>query len=355
MSPKYDINLDRYLKEYQANPRSRVFAPLAEAYRKSGLVDEAIEICKEGLEYHPNFISGMVALSRCYFDKGQYTAAIKELEKVVSEVPDNFLAQKLLAESYSLMGDTQNSLKSYKMVLFLNPKDEDAKKIVSGMESSPSTRPSEATVAKILGENTKPKDEAIQEDHFPPLPPLIKDRPPTFELKKEVVNNLLNELDLGFEERPANKVFNVVGEEEQEKILTDIGTSTMGELLERQGHKHKALEVYKKIYNQTLDEKVKEKIQILEASLGIKEYNQTTPQEQEEELPDYESYNATEEIKEPEPQIIVYKAEPVLEQEQKKDEQWISPTQNNTQEQRLKMLQELLNGFQEYKRTATGK
>ena len=51
MSPKYDPNLEKYLKEYQENPRSRVFAPLAEAYRKSGLIDEAIDICREGLEY----------------------------------------------------------------------------------------------------------------------------------------------------------------------------------------------------------------------------------------------------------------------------------------------------------------
>ena len=195
MAPKYDVSLDRYLKEYQANPRSRVFAPLAEAYRKSGLVDEAIDICKEGLEYHPNFISGIVALSRCYFDKGQYTATIKELEKVVSEAPDNFLAQKLLAESYSLVGDAQNALKAYKMVLFLNPRDEDAKKMVLDMESTPPTKPSEETIARILGEEKKTKKE--EDDFFPPLPPLLQKTHPSFDLKKEVVNNLLNEYELG--------------------------------------------------------------------------------------------------------------------------------------------------------------
>ena len=51
-----------YLKKYQEDPTSRVFAPLAEAYRKAGLIDEAIEIAREGLRVHPNFVGGRVAL-----------------------------------------------------------------------------------------------------------------------------------------------------------------------------------------------------------------------------------------------------------------------------------------------------
>jgi tetratricopeptide (TPR) repeat protein len=344
MGQKYDADLDRYLKEYQSNPRSRIFAPLAEAYRKSGLVDEAIDICKEGLEYHPNFVSGMVALARCYFDKAQYTAAIKELEKVVSDVPDNFLAQKLLAESYSLIGDAQNALKSYKMVLFLNPRDEEVKSIVAGMESN-SNRPSSDTVAEILGTNlVKEKQEEIE------LPPLITNDIPKFDLRNELVDDLVNNSELGFEERPASQAFNVIGEEEQEKVLTDIGTSTMGELLEKQGHKEKALEVYKRIYEKTMDPTIKEKIKLLETSLGIKGFNDETSQK--EELPNDIYFDAVSEPddqaeeKEISPNIIVYGPEPI--EENKKDEAWISASQDT----RLKMLQDLLDGFQRYKKSS---
>ncbi|HOW16626.1 MAG TPA: tetratricopeptide repeat protein, partial [bacterium] len=302
-----------------------------------GLVDEAIDICKEGLEYHPNFVSGMVALARCYFDKGQYTAAIKELEKVVSDVPDNFLAQRLLAESYSLIGDAQNALKSYKMVLFLNPRDEEVKSIVAGMESN-SNRPSSDTVAEILGTNTaKEKQEEIE---LPP--PLITNDIPKFDLRNEIVDDLVNNSELGFEERPASQAFNVIGEEEQEKVLTDIGTSTMGELLEKQGHKEKALEVYKRIYERTMDPTIKEKIKLLETSLGIKGF---------EELPNDVYFDAVSEPndqaeeKEISPNIIVYGPEPL--EEKKQDEAWLS-----SKNDRLKMLQELLDGFQRYKKSS---
>ena len=60
-----------YLRRYQEDPRSRVFAPLAEAYRKAGLLDEAIEIARDGVRVHPHFVGGKVALARALFDKGQ--------------------------------------------------------------------------------------------------------------------------------------------------------------------------------------------------------------------------------------------------------------------------------------------
>src|SRR3954468_18642982 len=88
-----------YLKKFQEDPTSRVFAPLAEAYRKAGLVDEAIEIAREGLRIHPTFIGGRVALARCLFDKAAYSEVISELTPVVRDVPDNLVAQRLLAES----------------------------------------------------------------------------------------------------------------------------------------------------------------------------------------------------------------------------------------------------------------
>lgn len=267
MIPKYDAYLEKYLKEYQENPRSRVFAPLAEAYRKSGLIDEAIEICKEGLEYHPSFLSGMVALARCYFDKGLYTATIKELEKVVSEVPDNYLAQKLLAESYVLVGDKNNALKSYKMVLFMNPRDEEAKIAVSEIEKIDQ---------RIIDEELNQAIETeilMDEEDIPPVPLAT---PPSFQTDVDfkVIDEVANNADYEFEEKHISKAFNANKDDDSpDMILTDISTMTMGELLESQGLKDKALEVYKKIFEQNPDQAIiKQRIENLEKELGISKY-----------------------------------------------------------------------------------
>jgi tetratricopeptide (TPR) repeat protein len=124
-----------YLKKYQADPKSRVFAPLAEAYRKAGLFDEAIEICRDGIRYHPNFIGGRVALGRALFDKGDYESTVKELAPVVMEVPDNLVAQKLLAESCLILGRLAEALVAYKVLLFFMPKDQEIIKLVQELES----------------------------------------------------------------------------------------------------------------------------------------------------------------------------------------------------------------------------
>jgi tetratricopeptide (TPR) repeat protein len=124
-----------YLKQYQADPRSRVFAPLAEAYRKAGLLDEAIEICRDGIRHHPNFIGGKVALARALFDKGDFENTAKELGPVVLDAPDNLIAQKLLAESYLILGRLTESLAAYKVLLFFMPNDEEIAKLVHELEA----------------------------------------------------------------------------------------------------------------------------------------------------------------------------------------------------------------------------
>jgi tetratricopeptide (TPR) repeat protein len=124
-----------YLKRYQEDPTSRVFAPLAEAYRKAGLLDEAIEIARDGVRIHPHFIGGKVALARSLFDKGQFVEVVKELETVILDAPDNLVAQKLLAESYLILGRIAQSLNAYKTLLFFIPQDQEIAKIVQEIET----------------------------------------------------------------------------------------------------------------------------------------------------------------------------------------------------------------------------
>ncbi len=124
-----------YLKKFQDDPTSRIFAPLAEAYRKAGLLDEAIEIARDGLKVHPNFVGGKVALARALFDKNLYAEVVEELSPVVRDVPDNLVAQKLIAESFLMLGRTMDALTSYKMLLFFSPEDRDAARIVSELEA----------------------------------------------------------------------------------------------------------------------------------------------------------------------------------------------------------------------------
>lgn len=97
--------INKYLSILSKDPNSIVFAPLAEAYRRGGMLDEAIATAKDGLQIHPNYLSGMVALGRAFYDKGMLREAEEELEKVVKIAPDNIIAANILAEVRQKSGE----------------------------------------------------------------------------------------------------------------------------------------------------------------------------------------------------------------------------------------------------------
>lgn len=132
---KYHPLIYTYLKKYQEDPNSRVFAPLAEAYRKAGLVDEAIEISREGLQVHPNFIGGKVALARALFDRKEYAEVVEQMKTVVQDAPDNLAAQRLLADSCLLLGQVAEALDAYKMYLYFVPHDQETAQLIQELEA----------------------------------------------------------------------------------------------------------------------------------------------------------------------------------------------------------------------------
>jgi tetratricopeptide (TPR) repeat protein len=111
----------------EKDPNSRLFLPLAEEYRKSGLLDEAISVILGGLERQPGYTSARVALGRMYLEKNMIDEAKSEFEAVVRAIPDNLFAHRKLADIYKDSGETEKATAEYETVLRLNPLDDDAK------------------------------------------------------------------------------------------------------------------------------------------------------------------------------------------------------------------------------------
>ena len=127
--------VERYQILYEKDPDSKVFAPLAEAYRRMGLLDEAIDLAENGVAKHPYFASGRVALGRCLVQKGDFLRATEQLKTAVDLSPENLLAHQLLAECYARLNKKAEALNAYKMVLFLNPSDEKVAAVVRNLET----------------------------------------------------------------------------------------------------------------------------------------------------------------------------------------------------------------------------
>lgn len=121
----------------EKDPNSRLFLPLAEEYRKSGMPDEAITVILKGLERQPGYTSARVALGRIYLEKNMMAEAKHEFEAVVKTIPDNLFAHRKLADIYKEMGETEKAVTEYTTVIQLNPMDEDARMCLTEIAGSP--------------------------------------------------------------------------------------------------------------------------------------------------------------------------------------------------------------------------
>jgi len=133
----------RYQQILSREPTSLVFAALSEAYRKRKMLSQAVEVCRRGLHYHPNFVSGRVALARAHVDSGQVDQAQEELERVVVAVPENLIAQRLLASIYRERRDLDRLEKTLQVILALDPQDGEAVESLRSVEDARSSPSSE--------------------------------------------------------------------------------------------------------------------------------------------------------------------------------------------------------------------
>jgi tetratricopeptide (TPR) repeat protein len=126
--------LVKYLDLYNEKPHSRVFAPLAESYRKLGMFDEAFKVLRDGIKRHPSYVLGYLVLAHCYFDQRKFEEAYTTLRPFVSDHVDNISLQKLYAEICIKVGSLDEALQTYKYLLFLNPKDSEVSRKVKALE-----------------------------------------------------------------------------------------------------------------------------------------------------------------------------------------------------------------------------
>lgn len=115
--------LAKYFTMYKKNPRSRVFAPLAESFRKLGMLDDAYKVLKEGLRNHPTYTLGYIVLSHCYYDEGKYELVYNTLRPIINLNADNISLQKIFAQTCINLGHLEEALETFKYLLFMNPKD----------------------------------------------------------------------------------------------------------------------------------------------------------------------------------------------------------------------------------------
>jgi tetratricopeptide (TPR) repeat protein len=100
-----EARLAQLERRVKIDPTSVVFAALAEEYRRLGRYDEAVAVCRAGLERHPAYLSARVTLGRALIDAGAFDEARAELERVLDAAPENLAALRALSEIHHRKGE----------------------------------------------------------------------------------------------------------------------------------------------------------------------------------------------------------------------------------------------------------
>jgi hypothetical protein len=82
-----------------ADPSESSFVRLAEAYRREGLLGDAIRICREGLSRFPASLRGRILLGQILLEQGATPEAMAEFDRVELESSGNLEILALLREA----------------------------------------------------------------------------------------------------------------------------------------------------------------------------------------------------------------------------------------------------------------
>lgn len=209
--------LDALFERYRQAPRSHVFAPLADACRKAGLVDEAIDIVDRGVEENPGYTSGHVVRGKCYYERGDRKMAVSCFERVLELDPNNLVALKFLGLIQAEAGDAVGARERFKHILALDPDDREIRRELDILDV-PATEP-----ARDRAEDPPADDEASS--------------PSAGDI----------DADNEFEGAPISLE---VGDD---PTTDELATMTLADIYAEQGYAEKALRIYREVLRRQPD------------------------------------------------------------------------------------------------------
>lgn len=139
----------------EQDPDPRVFARLADAYRREGLLDEAIQICRDGLAAHPGYAGGREVLASALLERGALDEAEQEFRRLLEQVPEHLLALRFLGHISARQGRVEEARRYYERALHLNPGDSETQGRLAALPVTTGAGASEAS-APALGSDRDP-------------------------------------------------------------------------------------------------------------------------------------------------------------------------------------------------------
>jgi tetratricopeptide (TPR) repeat protein len=133
-------------KQFAENPR-RVFARLANEYRKQGELEAAIEICRQHVPLQPTYISGYIVLGQALYESGQLDEARTTFETALELDPENLIALRQLGDIAHAHGDLDGARAWYQRLLEVDPQNDEVAEQLRAIEANAAQPDAEAAAS----------------------------------------------------------------------------------------------------------------------------------------------------------------------------------------------------------------
>lgn len=174
----YTSEIDKLEARWRENPKGRNFAPLADAYRKAGLIDNALILLENGLKLHPDYVSAHIVHARCLIDKKDDAGAQDVFRKVLALDGENIIALRVLAEIAERNSRFEEAAEWLARLLNADPMNGDAAEALARVKGKAATKPDLVVEPTSLAEPTprraappQSKTPAAAQAPTPPRPP----------------------------------------------------------------------------------------------------------------------------------------------------------------------------------------
>ncbi len=228
--------LESLFERYERAPDGHVFAPLADACRKAGMLEEAIEICEKGVSKHPEYASGFVVRGKCYYDIGNADQAEASFERVLELDVNNLVALRFMGLILAERGHAAEARARFEHILVLDPDNKEIAEKLGDLKDDESHESFAEDLAEVLGDDETPEMTAADDDAI-----------------DESAGDEPIELREVEDESFAGATISLGDGEATPDVLA---TLTLADIYALQGYRRKAIKIYKELLEDQPDNRI---------------------------------------------------------------------------------------------------
>ncbi|MDB5049974.1 MAG: hypothetical protein JWO30_3045 [Fibrobacteres bacterium] len=155
---------DQLQRKFHGPPGAPGFPRLADVLRKEGKIDEAIQMCQDGLRVRPNTLSAYVVLGKALMDAGRMEDARDQFEAALRLDSRCLSAMHFLARIMTKMQWAEAAAGYYRSILEVEPWDSEIRALLG--ESSPQIGSFPGAASNGNGHASALQAQPIEEDTF---------------------------------------------------------------------------------------------------------------------------------------------------------------------------------------------